>query len=99
MNPQDTVVVSITDELDLHLYRPQEVAELLDSYFEACIEKGIGSVRIIHGKGTGMLKRRVLAILERHPLVMAVTAAGPESGGWGATLVKLKVKGKPHPPK
>lgn len=98
MNPEDTVTVPITSELDLHPYRPREVADLLNAYFEACIEKGIDSVRIIHGKGTGVLKRRVLAILEKHPLVIAAAAAGPEAGGWGATLVKLRgLKGEKTP--
>jgi DNA-nicking Smr family endonuclease len=66
------------------------VPDLLDDYFEACLEKQILSVRVIHGKGQGILRRRVEAILTRHPLVAGFRPAPPEAGGWGATLVELK---------
>ena len=79
----------ITDVLDLHTFRPAEVSDLLDDYFEECIARKIFSVRVIHGKGTGALKKRVRAILEKHPLVDAYTDAPPEAGGWGATRVEL----------
>ena len=82
--------IPITDELDLHTFRPEEVRELLDDYFEACIEKGIFSVRIIHGKGKGILKKRVQAILASHRSVKSYSDAPPEAGGWGATRVWLK---------
>ena len=80
----------IEDVIDLHLFRPAEVADLLDNYFHECIRAGILSVRVIHGKGTGTLKRGVLALLEKHPLVAAFSPAPPEAGGWGATLVTLR---------
>ncbi|MBI9086254.1 MAG: Smr/MutS family protein [Desulfobacterales bacterium] len=80
----------ITDILDLHTFLPAEVPDLLDDYFDACLEKGIVSVRIIHGKGTGTLKKRVRAILARHPLVAGFSEAPAEAGGWGATLVELR---------
>jgi DNA-nicking Smr family endonuclease len=86
----DPVEYPITDILDLHAFRPQEVPDLLDDYFEVCLEKRIHSVRIIHGKGQGILRRRVEAILARHPLVAGFRPAPPEAGGWGATLVDLK---------
>ena len=86
----DPVEIPITDELDLHTFRPQEVKDLIDDYLEACLEKGIYSVRIIHGKGTGVLKRRVGAILAKHRLVEDYSDAPPEAGGWGATRVWLR---------
>ncbi|MCF8050224.1 MAG: Smr/MutS family protein [Desulfobacterales bacterium] len=79
----------ISDELDLHTFRPSEVSDLLDDYFEECLARGIFSVRVIHGKGTGALKKRVRAILEKHPLVTSYSDASPEAGGWGATRVEL----------
>lgn len=82
--------IPITDELDLHTFLPAEVPDLLDHYFDRCLEKGFVSVRIIHGKGTGTLKRRVQAILSRHPLVAGFSQAPASAGGWGATLVALK---------
>ena len=80
----------ITDELDLHTFRPGEVGDLLNDYLAACLEKEIFSVRIIHGKGQGILKKRVSTILERHPLVESFSDAPADAGGWGATRVWLK---------
>lgn len=86
----DPIHIPITDALDLHTFRPAEVADVLRDYFEACIEKDILSVRVIHGKGSGALKRGVLAFLDKSPMVRAHRAAPPEAGGWGATLVALQ---------
>ena len=84
------VEIPITDELDLHTFRPEEVKPLLNDYFEACLEKEIYSMRIIHGKGKGILKKRVQSILAAHRLVAHYSEAPPEAGGWGATRVWLK---------
>jgi len=84
------VVLPIADILDLHTFNPRELSDLLDDYFSACIEKQIYSVRLIHGKGKGILRSRVLGILGKHPLVRSSKPAPQEAGGWGATLVELK---------
>ena len=76
--------------LDLHAFRPEEAADLVAEYLEACHEAGILSVRIVHGKGTGALKRTVEAALRRHPRVAAFRTADESGGGWGATLVDLR---------
>ena len=86
----DPVIYEITDILDLHTFNSKEVPDLIENYLEVCAEKGIDSVRIIHGKGTGALKRRVHGILSRHRLVLTFKDAPPEAGGWGATLVRLR---------
>ena len=49
-----------------------------------------GELRVVHGKGTGALRRSVEAILGRHPLVLSFRAAQEDGGGWGATLVTLR---------
>jgi len=85
----DPIHVPITDQLDLHTFRPKEVSDLLQDYFKACIEENILMVRVIHGKGTGALKRGVHAFLEKSPLVRTFAEAPPNAGGWGATLVEL----------
>jgi len=86
----EPIVIPIEDVLDLHTFRPQEIPDLLDDYLSACREVQILSVRIVHGKGRGVLKKRVRAILKRHPLVVSITDAPPEAGGWGATIAELK---------
>ncbi len=86
----EPVEMPINGILDLHIFRPEEVPDLLRDYFEACIEKGIFSVRVIHGKGKGILKKRVHGLLDKMPIVEAFINAPPEAGGWGATIVQLK---------
>lgn len=83
------VPLEITDILDLHTFNPREVPALIDDYLTLCVEKEIYSVRIIHGKGTGILKQRVHGILSGHPRVIRFKDAPPEAGGWGATRVDL----------
>ena len=86
----DPVELPIEDVLDLHTFHPKDVPDLLYDYFSACVEAGIFSVRIIHGKGKGILKKRVQGLLKKNPMVEYFINATPEVGGWGATLVELK---------
>jgi DNA-nicking Smr family endonuclease len=86
----DPIKIPIEDTLDLHTFQPKELPDLLVDYFEACADAGIFSVRIIHGKGHGILKKRVQSLLKKNPLVESFTDAPPEAGGWGATLVELR---------
>ena len=74
--------------LDLHSFRPDELGSLIPEYITACLEKDITRLRIIHGKGTGNLRRSVHALLERNNHVKSYQLAGDRSG-WGATLVEL----------
>lgn len=87
------VVVPIEDSIDLHTFQPREVKALLDDYLEAAMEKGFREVTVIHGKGTGVLRERVHALLRKHPLVTGFKLADAARGSWGATIVALKIKG------
>lgn len=87
---EDPVPLPITDELDLHTFRPQDLKELLPTYLGACQERGILTVRIIHGKGTGTLRATVEAFLRSSPLVAGFRAGDETSGSWGATRVTLR---------
>jgi dsDNA-specific endonuclease/ATPase MutS2 len=91
MDGDEPVQLPIDGVLDLHTFRPRDVGDLVPDYLEACREKGISQVRIIHGKGTGALRESVHAILKRHPRVLSFTLDHPQYGGWGATLVRLKM--------
>jgi DNA-nicking Smr family endonuclease len=86
----DAVPLPITGELDLHTFRPAEVGDLLGDYLAACAARGLGSVRIVHGKGTGALRERVHSWLRRSPLVASFALCEAEAGGWGATRAVLK---------
>ncbi len=87
MSEMEPIVIEIKDVIDLHTFHPKDIPELLDDYIRACVENKYSSVRIIHGKGQGFLKKRVEKILKRHPLVRSFQAAPAEAGGWGAIIV------------
>lgn len=89
--PPEPVRIPLTDELDLHTFRPQEIASLLESYLTECTRAGFRQVRVIHGKGTGTLRTTVHAWLQRSPLVAGFRLGDERTGGWGATLVTLKL--------
>jgi DNA-nicking Smr family endonuclease len=86
----DEIAIPIDGTLDLHTFAPREVKELVPEYLRECQTRGILQVRIVHGKGTGSLRRQVHAILGRMPEVARYALAGEAGGGWGATLVTLK---------
>jgi dsDNA-specific endonuclease/ATPase MutS2 len=86
----EPIIIPIQDVLDLHTFRPQDISDLLQTYFDECLKAGIFSVRVIHGKGRGIQKRQVQRILQKDRRVKSFKDAPPEAGGWGATLVELK---------
>lgn len=79
-------------ELDLHTFQPRECADLVDEYVRASREAGLPAVRIIHGKGKGVLRRIVHGVLEKHPDVARFRLA---DSNWGATIVELQRDDRP----
>jgi len=92
LNDDEVTAPALTDELDLHTFLPRECADVVEEYVTAAQEAGFPVVRIVHGKGTGTLRRIVHGVLDRHPAVARYALADGASGSWGATLVELKPK-------
>lgn len=90
MNDNQPVVVEISDTLDLHHFKAKEIPDLLNEYIAVCREKKIYTIRLIHGKGKGILRDRVHSILKKHPDVNSFSLA--TEGNWGATIVCLSTR-------
>jgi DNA-nicking Smr family endonuclease len=92
MEPDENepVEIPINGVLDLHTFRPRDVKTVVPEYLEACRERNILRVRIIHGKGIGALRETVHAILRRLDYVSEFHQADETEGHWGATIVHLK---------
>jgi len=86
---QSIVRIAIDGELDLHNFSPRDLKTLIPDYLEECLKANILEVKIIHGKGTGTLRRSVHALLQRNPLVKSYELADMINGNWGATIVTL----------
>jgi len=83
--------IEVTDVLDLHGFFPEEVPEIIDAFIENAIGLKLQEVKIIHGKGKSKLKWVVRKMLDAHSAVVDYFDAPPEQGGWGATIVRLKL--------
>ena len=86
----DPVAVPIEDSLDLHSFLPADVRSVVEEYLQAAHGKGFTEVRLIHGRGIGVQRAIVHALLSRHPLVLRFADAPEDRGGKGATLVTLR---------
>src|SRR6267142_1555986 len=86
----EPVTIPITDVFDLHTIQPRDVKLVVEEYLNEARRLGFRSVRIIHGKGIGVQREMVRAILSRTAFVLDWTDAPPEAGGLGATIVRLR---------
>jgi DNA-nicking Smr family endonuclease len=84
------VQLPLDGRLDLHLFRPKDVPALLDAYLSDCRSAGVLEVEVVHGKGLGLQRRRVQALLQEREDVASVRTADEGRGGWGVTLVTLR---------
>jgi dsDNA-specific endonuclease/ATPase MutS2 len=93
----EPVTIEIRDVFDLHTIQPRDVKRVVEEYLDEARRAGFRSVRIIHGKGSGVQREIVRGILARTPFVEDWTDAPPEAGGWGATIARLNpVDNQPH---
>ena len=91
MEEPEPVDLPIEDSLDLHAFAPSDVRPVLEEYLKEAAAKGFREVRLIHGRGIGVQRKIVQALLSGHPLVERFFDAPAERGGWGATVVVLKL--------
>ncbi len=78
-----------TMDLDLRGMQAEDASIRTDEFLDRAVRDGLSLVRIVHGKGTGVLRRVVRELLERHPLVKSFSPETPMNGGSGATSVEL----------
>jgi dsDNA-specific endonuclease/ATPase MutS2 len=89
-DPVEPFSIPIEDSLDLHPFRPDETASVVEEYVAAAAAKGFAEVRLIHGRGIGVQREIVRKTLARSPHVLSFEDATPERGGWGATVARLR---------
>lgn len=90
MTPADAVVeLPFEDVLDLHGFPPRDVREIVVGYLDDAVAAGFSSVRIVHGRGMGVQRTAVRALLARDSRVLEFSDAPESQGGRGATLVRL----------
>ncbi len=82
--------LQMAPELSLLAKRVDEAQSLLEKYLDDALAAGMNQARIVHGKGTGTLRRVVHDALNGHPAVASYRLADPADGGDGATVVVFK---------
>lgn len=90
MEQEEPVRIPIEDVFDLHTVPPRDVEGVVEAYLEEANRLGMKALRIIHGRGIGVQREIVRAVLARTPFVESYADAPAEAGGWGATVVTLR---------
>jgi len=80
----------IRPEIDLRGLTVEEACHRVEGYLDDALLSGFTQVYLIHGKGTGALRRALQEYLKAHPLVKDFRLGGPQEGGSGVTVVELK---------
>jgi DNA mismatch repair protein MutS2 len=78
---------------EIHLLgqRADEARDAVEKYLDDAFMAGLATVRVVHGRGTGTLRKVVRELLATHPLVESFRDGEPSEGGDGATVAVLKV--------
>lgn len=88
---EEPVEIPIEDTLDLHPFRPNEIRDVTRDYLKEAHRRGFRQVRLIHGRGIGVQRENVQSLLKTLDFVEAYHDADASGGGWGATVVVLKL--------
>lgn len=94
---EEPATVPIEDSFDLHSFRPEDAASVVDEYLRQAREAGFREVRLIHGKGIGVRRAEIRRLLEKRADIVDFFDAPPERGGFGATIVRLRPQGSVPP--
>jgi dsDNA-specific endonuclease/ATPase MutS2 len=86
----EPIRIPITDVFDLHTIPPRDAKAAVEAYLEEAHKLGLTALRIIHGRGVGVQREMVRAVLARTDFVHSFSDAPIEAGGWGATVVTLR---------
>ena len=96
MSDGEPFVLPVDGTLDLHPFNPRDVKSVVEEYANEAHARGLTEIRIVHGRGTGVLRGIVQATLEKHPLVEAFwDEAESRLGATGARLAH-QGRGKAH---
>src|SRR5207249_4037762 len=90
-DPTPTPLRPVAPEILLLGKTTDEARDAVERYLDAAFLAGLSSVRLVHGKGTGALRKAVRDLLGGHPLVDSFREGEPSEGGGGATVAALKV--------
>lgn len=89
----DVIEYPIDGIIDLHTFRPQDAKNVVTDYIEECLRREVLQIRIIHGKGKGVLRKIVHSVLDSHPAVVSYRHDS-SAGSWGATIAQLVLPAK-----
>jgi len=77
-------------EMDLRGMTVDEAKEELDKFLDSAVLSGLNQLYVIHGKGTGKLRKELSNFLKHHPVVASIRLGDWNEGGAGVTVVKMK---------
>jgi DNA-nicking Smr family endonuclease len=81
------VRIPIEREIDLHAFLPADVRSVVEEYVRAAAAAGLREVRIVHGRGRGVQRGMIQAVLDRHPNVAEFW--DDPAAHLGATIARL----------
>jgi DNA-nicking Smr family endonuclease len=89
-NPDPIIDLELDDTLDLHAFHPKDAARATSAFLIESASRGLVLVRIVHGKGIGVMREMVRRLLSESELVESFRDAEEFSGARGATIAKLR---------
>lgn len=90
INPDTIIELELDDTLDLHAFHPKDADRATSAFLTEAASRGLVVVRIVHGKGIGVMREMVRRLLSESELVESFKDAEEFSGARGATIAKLR---------